>query len=274
MKQLIVRNIPPAIRDGIVWLRDLFRVFPDAAKIDGTEFRVVPGKFWITFNKGLWEPQIRHFFKRNVSPERCVIDIGAFIGPSVFAACVYHPKKIIAVEADPDNFEVLKKNCLQNRLNDLVELHNICIADQTGVTVPFGPMDSRLPHTAIHGIGGSGKMVETVSFQDFLAAQDLADVNIIKIDIEGGERFLTGGLRYLSGFPGISVFLALHPPFWPEKEKTAEALLDTFQSFELFTDMEEPLHRESLREMMLNDEKTVYSGKRGVFFDVILRTGL
>lgn len=97
IKQFIVRNISPAIRDGIVWFRDLFRVFPDTARVNGKAFKVVPGKFWITFNKGLYELQIQHFFQRHVSPEKSVIDIGAYIGPSVFAASVYHPKKIIAV---------------------------------------------------------------------------------------------------------------------------------------------------------------------------------
>lgn len=154
-----------------------------------------------------------------------------------------------------------------------MELHNICISDQSGVTVQFGPMDRRLPHTAIHGIGGSGKEVETVSFQDFLAAQNLADINIIKIDIEGGERFLTKGLGYVANFPGIYIFLALHPPFWPEKEKTALELLDTLKKFELYTDMEVPLHPEKLKDMVLSDEKTYYSDKRGIFFDIILKTG-
>ncbi len=269
---MIVRNISPAIRDSIVEMRDYFRIFPRKALINNDEFTVLPDKFWLSFNRGTWEPQLREFYKRHISSDKMVIDIGGYIGPSVFLASSYRPKKIIVVEADPINFEKLKKNCELNSLQDEVELHHYCIFNKTGETVRFGPMDRILPHPAINGIGGEGSETETISFQKFLSGCDLDSTNIVKIDIEGGERFISEGLDYIAGYPGIYIYLALHPPFWPEKEEIADMLLGSFERFDIFTDTEKHLPKQKLRKMILSDQKTYYAEKRGLFFDIILKT--
>lgn len=272
VKNFIVRNISPAIRDKIVWFRDLWRDFPDTIFINNSTYKVLPDKFWISFNSGLWEPHLRKFYKNHVSSEKGVIDIGGFIGPSMFVACSHKPKRVTVAEADPDNFEILKHNCELNGLNKLVDLHMVCISNKSGEKVHFGPMDARLPHRATFGIGGVGREVETVSLREFIKGFDMKETNIIKIDIEGGERFLMDGLDYISEFPGVYVYLALHPPFWPEKEKTADSLLDVIGKFDVFNEMDHPLRLGELKEKMLSDEKTYHAGKKGVFFDIILKT--
>ncbi|MCC5940161.1 MAG: FkbM family methyltransferase [Balneolaceae bacterium] len=272
IKQLIVRKTPASVRNKIIQIKDLWRTFPDIATINHHRFKVVPHKFWITFNKGLWEPHIRQFYKKHVLPEKEVIDIGGWHGASLFVAYSYQPKKITVAEADPQNFEILKKNCDLNHFQDRVELHNICISDVTGEKVRFGPMDERLPHSAINGIGGNGSEIDTISLRDFLKERDLKNTNIIKIDIEGGERLLKDGLDYISGFPGIHIFLAMHPPFWPDKQKTADMFIDKLKKFEVYTDTEQPLSMDELNKRMLSEKKTHYAGKRGIFFDIILKT--
>lgn len=272
LKNWIIRNIPPAIRDRVVRFRDKLRTFPDEAIVDGKEYSVLPDKFWITFNNSDWEPELKEFYRRHITPEKMVIDIGGYIGPSLLFAQLYQPKKIVVVEADPKNFNMLQRNLEMNNLSVPVELHNICISDKSGETVSFGPMDDRLPHTATYGIGGKGSLVKTVAFREFLAGYDLANTNVIKIDIEGGERFLADGLDYLSIHSGVVIYLALHPPFWPDRYDTAERLLNSFRKFDLFNDSESQLSIEELQTMLFSDQRTYYKGRRGIFFDVILKT--
>jgi FkbM family methyltransferase len=240
--------------------------------VNGSEFDVEPNKFWITFNRGEWEQDLRAFYRRHIDNDTGVLDIGAWFGPSIFTALSFNPKKIIAVEANPDTFKILQTNIQKNSLQDIVSLHSCCISDRTGDQVRFGSMDKHVPHSAINGIGGDGITLETLSFPEFLEGIDLAEFTVIKIDIEGGERYLTEGLKVLSKIPGLKIYLALHPPFWPDKEKAAEMMYESFQDFELFNSGGEPLALSELHRRMVSGAKTHYPNRTGEFFDVILDT--
>lgn len=272
LKNFLIRNIPATIRQLIVKARNLGRKLPSNAVINEYIYSVSPHKFWIQFNSGKWEPDLRLFYQRHISPTKTVLDIGGWQGASMFVACSLNPKKVIVVEANPKTFRVLKDNVTHNNLGNDTELYKVCLSDQTGKKVSFGTMDSHLPHTAIHGVGGKGNVQSTVSFKEFLEKLNFSEINIIKIDIEGGERFFTEGLIYLSQIPGLFIFLALHPPFWPDKENVAIELLDVFKRFDLFDSKEQPLLYNELKTEMLSEEKTQYPSKTGRFFDIILKS--
>lgn len=256
----------------MVKVKNYNRVIPDRAFINGQTYQVEKNKFWIQFNDGTWEPDLRSFYAQYISNTKEIIDIGGWIGPSILTAASFRPSKITVVEANPQVFEVLKRNCESNKLEKIVKLHNICLSDETGKKVTFGAMDRFLPHTAINGIGGNGYELTTVSFTDFLNEKDLSNVNIIKIDIEGGERFLYEGLQYLSQLGELKIFLALHPPFWPEKLETSNQLLDVLKEFRVFTSKGTSLTLKELKGKMLSNSKTHFPGKTGQFFDIILKT--
>jgi len=240
--------------------------------INGYTYQVEKNKFWTQFNNGSWEPDLRLFYARHITSTKEIIDIGGWIGPSMLTAVSLKPLKINIVEANPKIFKVLKNNCKRNHIEKIVNLQNICLSDETGKKVKFGAMDSFLPHSAINGIGGNGFDLTTVSFIDFFTEIDLSMVNIIKIDIEGGERFLTDGLRYLSKNRDLHIFLALHPPFWPDKKKTADELLNVFQEFNIYDSKEQPLSYKKFESLLLSDKKTQYPSKTGQFFDIILKS--
>jgi FkbM family methyltransferase len=229
-------------------------------------------KFWGLFNAGKWEPETIAFYKKYVSPQKKIIDIGGWIGPTVLIAYSYNPKKISVVEADPANYQILKTNCLNNYLDDKVELNCICVSDKTGDIVSFGYNDENVKDTSTKGIGGKRVKVETVCLEDFLKEKDLATINIIKIDIEGGEQFIQNGLDYISKYPDINILLSIHTPFWIEKQKTANMLLNEFTKFDVYSDNEEVITRENIEKMMLSEAKTSYEGKTGQFFTLILKT--
>ncbi len=268
----LIRNIPVKARNLIVKLRNVGRMIPETASVNGETYRVLPHKFWIRFNRGEWEPDLNAFFKRHTKSSKTVLDIGGWQGASMFTAYSCNPKKLIVVEANPDTFKLLKTNCCLNNLESHIDLYQCCLSDKSGMEASFGPMDNHAAHTAINGIGGDGYTVKTTSLAHFLKRLDLSEINIIKIDVEGGERFFIDGLRSISEEPGIAIFLALHPPFWPDKRTVAEDLLNLFQHFELFDSKERPLKLQNLRDLMLSTDKTIYPEKTGQFFDIILKT--
>ena len=242
------------------------------ATVNGETFKVVPHKFWIRFNRGEWEPDLNRFFKKHVNSSKTVLDIGAWQGASLFTVLSQRPKSVIAVEANPESFSLLKTNLMFNNLDESVDIHQCCIADKTGGEVPFGPMDSHVEHSCINGIGGRGFRVQTISFTDFLGKLYLSDINIVKIDIEGGERFLIKGLMTLSNVPDTVIYLAVHPPFWPDKRSVVEDFMTVCKHFDLFDSKERPLSPDTLREWIMSGEKTIYPNKTGLFFDIILKS--
>jgi len=238
------------------------------------EFEVVSNNYrlWNRFNSEKLEPETFAFYRKYVSPEKEVIDIGGFIGTTAIIAYSLNAKKISIIEADPANFQLLKRNCMINYLNDKVELFNICISENSGDIVGFGFMDVNNKDTSTKSIGGDRKVI-TESLRDFLSKRDLKNTNIIKIDIEGAEQLIDDGLDYISVFPGIVVLLSMHTVFWDDKAKTTKRLIKVFRKFDVYSDKEELIQEEQLKKTMLAEDKTsTWEGKTGRFFTLILKT--
>jgi len=237
------------------------------------KFDVIPSRFWNDFNHHLWEPETRIFYKKYVLPTKEIIDIGGWIGPTMMIAYSYNPKKIYVVEADPANYQILKQNVFKNLLNDKVELYNVCIGNKNDEIVSFGYTDENFLDTSTKGIGGNRVKVKTATLEDFLKTKDMSKINIIKIDTEGAEQYMEKGLAYISQFPDITVLFSIHGPFWNDKQKTANMLLEQFKNYDVFTDKEEKITENELLEKMLsNDTIAFLEGKTGLFFTVILKT--
>lgn len=238
------------------------------------EFEVLANNYriWYLYNSEKLEPETFAFYRKYVSPEKEVIDIGGWIGTTVLMAYSLNAKKISVIEADPGNFQILKRNCRMNYLNDKVELFNLCISDKTGDIVGFGYTDSKNKDTSTKSIGGDRKVM-TTSLKEFLVERDLNNTNIIKIDIEGAEQLIDEGLDYISTFPGIVLLLSMHTVFWDDKAIATERLMNAFRKFDVYTEQEELLTESQLKEMMLAEHKnTSWEGKTGSFFTLILKT--
>ena len=244
----------------------------DYAISNEMRFNVIPNKFWDEFNRCTWEPETIEFYRNYVLPDKDVVDIGGWIGPTMMMAYSHNPQKIYVIEADPSNYQILKQNTLNNYLEDKVKLSNICIADKSNEIVTFGYNDENMPDTSTKGIGGNRVKVRTTTLEDFLKTKDMTKINIIKIDIEGGEQYIEKGLEYISNFSDISILLSIHTPFWNNKNETANMLIVQFKNYDVYTDNEESITEDELMKKMLNEDPTSYEGKTGMFFTLILKT--
>jgi len=114
-----------------------------------------------------------------------IVDLGAYTGISTaYFAERYPSARIVALEPDPDNY-----SCLQHNLNGILHLTRVsalraCVAKTTG-TVRFGT-EGQSWERAISEKGDI--VVPSFTLTDLFAHFDLESVDILKMDIEGGEK--------------------------------------------------------------------------------------
>ena len=159
------------------------------------------------FQEIFWENNHLNFLS-NEEIKDCVIDVGANCGLFVLKLKSIQPDlKILAIEANPYVFEILKLNCEKNNLTN-VHLTNQAVSNKGGF-INFNVF--RQMHT-LSGAGLSGESRSWIN-DDYIekieckcdALDNIVDTHIIdsvsllKIDTEGMERnILEGSIRTLN----------------------------------------------------------------------------
>ncbi len=140
----------------------------------------------------------------DLAPER-LVDLGANIGlTSLWFAHRYGCKVIIAVEPSPDNAQLVRRNLLGNNLQaDIIEA---AVGPSDGTAFFEDSADSNMGR-----VTGAGRAVPMVSMNTVLKKLPAGvDVDVVKMDIEGGEGpLLAGDLAWLGRVK--SVIAEFHP---------------------------------------------------------------
>ena len=144
---------------------------------------------------GIREVDHTKLFQEELEEGMIVVDIGANIGyyALIAASTVGKKGKVYAIEPDPRNFELLKKNIEINGFSDFVEAHQIAISDHSGDARFYLSSKTNLNTAFDPGKNGtcfSHKVEKTIdvkaaSLDDF--AKDIESINFIRMDIEGYE---------------------------------------------------------------------------------------
>ncbi len=154
-----------------------------------------------------WRNTDVQFLQENVvQPGKTVIDCGAHHGAMtiLFSKWVGRSGKVIAIEPNPTNFEVLKKNILLNKLEN-VELKNVAIGAQEGSLLITKETDSQ-----IAGNFGVGIRVPVISLDSFADRKPY----LVKIDTEGYEGdVIKGCSRLLQQQSNLAI--EIHPKALP-----------------------------------------------------------
>lgn len=158
-----------------------------------------------------WEPETKAVIERFVDGGTFV-DIGAWVGPvSLWAA--KQGATVAAVEADAEAFEHLAHNLDPY---DATAYH-LAISDHDG-TAQFGQRtgwnDSM---SALVGVGDTFDPVEVpcLTVESFFDLHVTGDVQLIKMDIEGGEGLVLPQAEPFLRSLGVPLYVSLHPQWWP-----------------------------------------------------------
>lgn len=171
---------------------------------------------------GVHEPDLTQHFLRTVAPTDHCLDLGANVG---YFACLMARRaqqgKVVAVEADPRTFALLRDNMSINFLDPVMTPLCGAIADREG-ELTFHRRLTRSGNTSI--INPDAAYIEsmgepqTESFAvrsfpiDSLLDQVDGRIDHIKIDIEGAEPLAFRGIaRTLAANPGIRIVMEWAP---------------------------------------------------------------
>ncbi|MDP3935194.1 MAG: FkbM family methyltransferase [Candidatus Giovannonibacteria bacterium] len=186
----------------------------------------------------LWELYERDtvlLFKKIIKPGMAIVDIGAHIGyyTRITADLVGGNGAVYAFEADPDNFDLLKKNT--KRLKN-VKLYQRAITNKTG-TIDFYHYDeksginSTLPNVPLN-FKKTKISVEARDLDSFFAKPGSPKIDVVKMDIEGGEyAALQGMKKILSENRGLALIVEFAPAWIVASGNTPLNFLKYIESF-------------------------------------------
>ncbi len=118
-----------------------------------------------------------------------ILDAGANIGDETARFRIHHPgAEIIAVEADPENFAILERNCAGC---EKVSAVLGAVWDRDGeLTLQ---RESGSPETSAVGEGQGGTRVRAYSILALMRMRKWDRIDVLKLDIEGAEHQLFSG---------------------------------------------------------------------------------
>jgi FkbM family methyltransferase len=147
-----------------------------------------------------------------------VVDIGAHMGRYTIISSkrVGANGKVVAIEANPSNFEMLNRNIKLNQLTNIISLNNAVYSKETKIKL-YLPGEE-LGHTTYNTVmsdraKNEDKFVEVnANTLDYLLQLNkITDVNWVKIDVEGAEfEVLKGASNVLSKSKDIALLIEVH----------------------------------------------------------------
>jgi FkbM family methyltransferase len=125
------------------------------------------------------------------------VDVGANIGwYSLQAVNSGHVSRVVAIEPDVGNHQLLQANIAANAMQAQVQAVACAVGSELGLARLHQYKPSNLGRHSLlvdHGLGGS--WVPVLTIDNLLASLDLADapISAIKIDVEGYEPWVLAG---------------------------------------------------------------------------------
>ena len=158
---------------------------------------------------GSREEDKTELLRRELEPGMVHLDLGANIGYYALMAArrVGPAGKVICLEPDPRNLELLRRNVSLNRLDDVVEILAVAASDKPGRATMYKANASNL-NTLVEPAACTGSQppgeevsVDTVTIDSLMASRG-GRLNFLRMDIEGYEvDALRGGLETLAASP-------------------------------------------------------------------------
>jgi FkbM family methyltransferase len=143
-----------------------------------------------------------------------VVDIGAHIGRYTITSSkqVGDGGKVVAIEADPNNFQLLKRNIALNSLTNVLPLNYAVFSKRTRMKLYEQSASAKYNSVMLTRAAQSKNYVEVDAdtLDSILERNGVNQVNWIKIDVEGAEfEVLKGSTKTLS-HDNVALFIEIH----------------------------------------------------------------
>ena len=160
-------------------------------KMNGYKLHFAPSSLSITlFSNPEDRDQDEEFLKRLLREGDVYVDVGANIGTLSFCAAqlVGETGKVIAIEAHPKTFSYLSKNVALNAFTN-ISLLNYAVGNKDGM-LTFSDINSDDQNKVVTGlVRGIAVPVKKLD----VLLQHQSNITLLKIDVEGFEKFVVEG---------------------------------------------------------------------------------
>lgn len=220
VETLLCRQVVPldegfmALRSRIGWL-----------VVGQEEFRSV---LHLADGSSIHEPVTAAVLERLVEPGDWVLDVGAHIGllSLPMAQAVGPQGRLIAVEPNPRSAEALRRTLSANGLIDRCDIHLVAASDADGSATFYEGANSMLgsltPDDSAPQREVGTRMIDTI-------VPSPRRVSAVKIDAEGAELVVLGGMRrVIADNPDIVVIAEFGPTHLKRNDQTKEQWLGAF----------------------------------------------
>ncbi len=184
---------------------------------------------------GIWEPDITEFIKRRLKPGNVFVDVGANIGyHSVLASkLVGEQGRVVAIEASPTTFDLLKENLSLNPHCENVRAVNMAAASMVTKLNVYGGSPFSLGLTSTRNQRDRRRPdaeVDAAPLDDMIHDDELGRVRLIKIDVEGAEPSVIAGMNKLIQCcpPDTEFLIEVTPRLWKDSDDRPEDVLEKF----------------------------------------------
>jgi FkbM family methyltransferase len=173
-------------------------------------------QYFCRIGKGDFLPGHEGYILTKFTPKEgdTVIDIGAHIGRYTITSSkqVGNTGKVVAIEADPDNFVLLKRNIALNNLKNVLPLNYAVFSTRTRMKLYEQSASAKYNSIMLTRAAKTKNYVEVNAdtLDSILKQNGINQVNWIKIDVEGAEfEVLKGSTKTLST-ENISLLIEIH----------------------------------------------------------------
>jgi len=161
--------------------------FPDGLKF---EYTYVDFQAWKR-QAETYASDTKEYWLQHYRPQEAdvIVDVGAGRGEDTltFSRAVGRTGRVIAIEAHPLSFRILKNFCQLNRLNNVTPVH-LALMEKAGIVRVAESGSSWMENTVGSGGGAVGISVRASTFDEVCRSQRLTEIAFLKMNIEGAER--------------------------------------------------------------------------------------
>src|SRR5579862_2578751 len=135
-----------------------------------------------------------YLFEYTPKPGDVIVDIGAGQGEDTlaFSSSVGPLGRVLAIEAHPLSFAMLRSFCRLNRLTNVTPLE-VALMDKSGIVHVVESTSSWKENTVERNGTASGVTVRARTLDDICAEQGINEIAFLKMNIEGAERHALPG---------------------------------------------------------------------------------